>query len=176
MASAGPAGKVLSTWERASRACDTAGMNNDVASPSCAGYRFPAAIIVHAVWRYFRFARSYRDVEELLAERGVIVSYETVRRWTHTLVLSTLRQGYATQAVCGRAGARSGGRSGGSGQAGDGAPGGAAFGPQVAGVVGGEAVAARAGVAGDWAIRGEEALGMARRLEAPHPPFRSRVG
>ncbi len=44
-------------------------------------HRFPPAIIGHAVWRYFRFALSYRDVEELLAERGVIVTYETVRQW-----------------------------------------------------------------------------------------------
>ncbi len=59
-------------------------MNKDVAPPSYAGYRFPAEIIAHAVWLYFRFALSYRDVEELLAERGVIVTYETVRRWAHT--------------------------------------------------------------------------------------------
>ncbi len=56
-------------------------MNDDVAAPMYAGYRFPAAIIAHAVWRYFRFARSYRDVEELLAERGVVLTYETVRQW-----------------------------------------------------------------------------------------------
>jgi putative transposase len=43
--------------------------------------RFPPMIIGHAVWLYFRFALSYRDVEELLAERGVIVTYETVRQW-----------------------------------------------------------------------------------------------
>jgi len=41
----------------------------------------PPAIIAHAVWRYFRFALRYRDVEELLAERGVILTDETVRRW-----------------------------------------------------------------------------------------------
>ena len=45
------------------------------------GYRFPAEVIAHAVRLYLRFALSYRDVEELLAERGVRVSYETVRRW-----------------------------------------------------------------------------------------------
>ncbi len=56
-------------------------MNDDVAPPSYAGYRFPAEIIAHAVWLYFRFALSYRDVEELLAERGIIVTYETIRRW-----------------------------------------------------------------------------------------------
>ncbi len=45
------------------------------------GYRFPAQIISHAVWLYHRFCLSFRDVEELLAERGVIVSHETVRQW-----------------------------------------------------------------------------------------------
>ncbi len=45
------------------------------------GFRFPAEIIGHAVWLYFRFSLSYRDVEELLAARGVVVSYETVRQW-----------------------------------------------------------------------------------------------
>ena len=48
---------------------------------SYARHRFPPAIIQHAVWLYFRFALSYRDVEDLLAERGIDVSYETVRRW-----------------------------------------------------------------------------------------------
>src|SRR5919206_4579768 len=44
-------------------------------------HRFPAEIIQHAVWLYLRFTLSYRDVEELLAERGIAASYETVRRW-----------------------------------------------------------------------------------------------
>ncbi len=57
-------------------------MKDDVAAPTYAGYRFPPEIIAHAVWRYFRFARSYRDVEELLAERGVLVADETIRRWS----------------------------------------------------------------------------------------------
>src|SRR4029077_13240411 len=48
---------------------------------SYSGYRFPAEIIQHAVWIYLRFTLSYRDVEELLAERGIVVSHETVRRW-----------------------------------------------------------------------------------------------
>src|SRR2546425_6650873 len=43
--------------------------------------RFPPAVIQHAIWLYLRFTLSYRDVEELLAERGLAVSYETVRRW-----------------------------------------------------------------------------------------------
>src|SRR5438067_7360578 len=44
-------------------------------------HRFPAPVIQHSVWLYLRFALSYRDVEELLAERGLELSYETVRRW-----------------------------------------------------------------------------------------------
>lgn len=44
-------------------------------------HRFGAEIISHAVWLYNRFSVSYRDVEALLAERGVIVTYETVRQW-----------------------------------------------------------------------------------------------
>ncbi len=44
-------------------------------------HRFPPDIIRHAIWLYARFTLSYRDVEEMLAERGLDVSYETVRRW-----------------------------------------------------------------------------------------------
>jgi len=44
-------------------------------------HRFPPDIICHAVWLYMRFTLSYRDVEDLLAARGLNVSYETVRRW-----------------------------------------------------------------------------------------------
>src|SRR3954469_23394733 len=50
-------------------------------SLSYRGHRFPAAIIQHAIWIYLRFTLSYRDVEELLAERGLDLSYETIRRW-----------------------------------------------------------------------------------------------
>ncbi len=45
------------------------------------GFCIPVAIISHVVWLYFRFSLSYRDVKELLAERGIIVTYETVRQW-----------------------------------------------------------------------------------------------
>ncbi|MGD8726798.1 MAG: IS6 family transposase, partial [Gemmatimonadales bacterium] len=45
------------------------------------GYRFPRGIISHSVWPYHRFSLSFRDVEELLAKRGIIVSYETIRQW-----------------------------------------------------------------------------------------------
>ena len=48
---------------------------------SYARYRFPPVIIQHAVWLYFRFPLSYRDIEDLVAERGIDLSYETVRRW-----------------------------------------------------------------------------------------------
>ena len=48
---------------------------------SYSGYRFPPAIIQHAVWLYLRFTLSFRDVEDLMAEREFIVSYETIRRW-----------------------------------------------------------------------------------------------
>ena len=45
-------------------------------------HRYPADVIRHAVWLYFRFTMSFRDVEDLLAERGIVVSYETIRCWT----------------------------------------------------------------------------------------------
>jgi putative transposase len=45
-------------------------------------HRFPPDVIRHAVWLYFRFTLSFRDVEELLAQRGIEVSYETIRCWT----------------------------------------------------------------------------------------------
>src|SRR5918998_3422819 len=48
---------------------------------SYARHQFPPEVIQHAVWLYLRFTLSYRDVEDLLAERGLEVSYETVRRW-----------------------------------------------------------------------------------------------
>jgi len=51
------------------------------AYPNYAGYRFPAEIISHAVWLYFRFPLSLRMGNELLAARGIIVSHETVRQW-----------------------------------------------------------------------------------------------
>ena len=59
-------------------------------------HRFPPEIIQHAIWLYLRFTLSYRDVEELLAERGFDISYETVRRWVlkfGPLIARKLRQG-----------------------------------------------------------------------------------
>src|ERR1700682_5141127 len=44
--------------------------------------RFPGEIISHCTWLYFRFCLSYRDVEEIMAEREVVVTYETIREWS----------------------------------------------------------------------------------------------
>jgi putative transposase len=44
-------------------------------------HRFPPEIISHAVWLYFRFTLSYRDVEEMLFARGIVVTYEAIRKW-----------------------------------------------------------------------------------------------
>ncbi|MFQ3194876.1 MAG: putative transposase [Colwellia sp.] len=46
-----------------------------------AGYRYPAQIVSHTVWLYHRFTLSFRDIEELLAARGIVVTYETIRKW-----------------------------------------------------------------------------------------------
>ncbi|MFE4958734.1 IS6 family transposase [Streptomyces sp. NPDC056653] len=51
------------------------------APPSYRGHRYPVEVIAHCVWLYFRFPLSLREVEELMLQRGVIVSYETIRRW-----------------------------------------------------------------------------------------------
>src|ERR1035437_2494285 len=59
-------------------------------------HRFPGIVIQQAVWLYFRFALRYRDVEDMLAERGIDVSYETVRRWAlkfGTIIARKLRRG-----------------------------------------------------------------------------------
>ncbi|GBR32716.1 transposase [Kozakia baliensis NRIC 0488] len=45
-------------------------------------HRFPRELIAHAVWLYFRFPLSFRLIEEMLFERGIIVSYKTIRRWS----------------------------------------------------------------------------------------------
>jgi putative transposase len=67
-------------------------MNTPPATRSYKNHRFPLEIISHAVWLYFRFCLSYRDVEELLFERGVVVSYEAIRKWCRKV-----GQHYATQ-------------------------------------------------------------------------------
>ncbi len=60
--------------------------------PSYRGYRLPPEIIAHAVWVYHRFGLSFRDVEDLLAERGITVTYETIRQWCLTFGLDYARR------------------------------------------------------------------------------------
>jgi putative transposase len=55
-------------------------------------YRFPPSIISHAVWLYYRFTLSFRDVEDLLAQRGILVSYESIRQWCETFGLAYARR------------------------------------------------------------------------------------
>jgi putative transposase len=50
-------------------------------APTYRGFRYPAEIISHCVWLCYRFPLSFREVQEMMAERGVIVSYETIRQW-----------------------------------------------------------------------------------------------
>jgi len=56
----------------------------DSHAPSYHRYRFPPPIISHAVWIYHRFCLSFRDAEDLLAQRGITISYETIRQWCLT--------------------------------------------------------------------------------------------
>ena len=56
-------------------------MDTSTATTRYKNHRFPAEIISHAAWLYFRFCLSFRDVEELLFERGVVVTYEAIRKW-----------------------------------------------------------------------------------------------
>ena len=60
--------------------------------PSYRGYRFPSEVISHAVWLYHRFSLSFRDVEDLLAEHGINVTYETIRQWCRTFGLEYARR------------------------------------------------------------------------------------
>src|SRR3954453_2519725 len=71
-----------------------AGMTSAAKSPY-AGYRFPAEVISHAIWLYFRFPLSLRMVDEILAARGITVSYETVRQWARKF-----GQSFANQIRC----------------------------------------------------------------------------
>jgi transposase-like protein len=50
-------------------------------TPTYKNHRFPPRIINHAIWLHFRFSLSYRDVEELLFKRGIMVIYEAIRKW-----------------------------------------------------------------------------------------------
>ena len=64
------------------------------------GYRFPPDIIRHAVWLYFRFGLSFRDVEDRLAERGVTVTYEGIRQWSARLARAFPRMSSGVRAPC----------------------------------------------------------------------------
>jgi putative transposase len=57
------------------------GWGVSTAAPSYKGHRYPVEIIAHCVWLYHRFPLSFREAEELMLARGVVVSYETIRRW-----------------------------------------------------------------------------------------------
>ncbi len=61
-------------------------------TPSYQRHRFPSEIISHAVWLYHRFCLSFREVEELLAERGITVTYETIRQWCQKFGLDYARK------------------------------------------------------------------------------------
>src|SRR5580692_3104902 len=76
-----PAGGVVTPL----RTCGSAGgsVAKGMKKISYRGYRFPPEIIHQAIWLYLRFTLNLRDVEDLLAERGIMVSYETVRRWVN---------------------------------------------------------------------------------------------
>jgi putative transposase len=60
-------------------------------------HRFPGEIISHGVWLYYRFSLSYRDVQEILFERGITVTHEAVRQWC-----LKFGQDYANQLKCRR--------------------------------------------------------------------------
>ena len=60
------------------------------------GYRFPAEVIRHAVWPYHLFCLSFRDVELILAERGVVVTYESIRQWCLRFGADFARKGIVT--------------------------------------------------------------------------------
>ena len=57
------------------------GMDTAIPASHYKNHRFPVEIISHAVWLYFRFCLSFRDAQELLFERGVVVTYEAIRKW-----------------------------------------------------------------------------------------------
>ena len=61
-------------------------------APNYHGYRFPPEIIGHAVWLYHRCCLSFRDAEDLLAQRGITVSYETTQQWCQTFGLDYARR------------------------------------------------------------------------------------
>ncbi len=70
---------VLSDWQVVLCEWDSSAMKNSKNIYS--GYRYPKEIISHAVWLYYRFTLSFRDIDEILAVRGVVETYETIRQW-----------------------------------------------------------------------------------------------
>ena len=77
---------VLSGWQSIA---DHSGMTKNT---DYLGYRFPPEIIARAVWLYHRFTLSLRGVEDLLAERGITISYETIRQWCRTFLSDDARK------------------------------------------------------------------------------------
>ena len=67
-------------------------MNTSGSTNPYTHHRFPAEIISHGVWLYFRFCLSYRDVEERLFARGVLVTYEAIRQWCRKFGQSSANQ------------------------------------------------------------------------------------
>jgi len=76
-------------------------MKTNLTSPDYKGFRFPPAMISHAGWLYFRFSLSFRAVEELLAQRGVVVTDETVRQWCRKFGQSYAQQRRRRRPRCG---------------------------------------------------------------------------
>ncbi len=72
---------MLRGWQSVSLVGRTQGMNPPTAANDYKNHRFPAEFISHAVWLYFRFCLSCRDVEALLLKRGMVVTYEALRQW-----------------------------------------------------------------------------------------------
>ncbi|EFH85100.1 IS6 family transposase [Ktedonobacter racemifer] len=56
-------------------------MKTQASAPVYKGFRFPVEIISHCIWLYFRFSLSFRDIEELMGQRGIVLTYETIRQW-----------------------------------------------------------------------------------------------
>ncbi|GHO64264.1 hypothetical protein KSC_031560 [Ktedonobacter sp. SOSP1-52] len=54
-------------------------MKTQASAPVYKGFRFPVDIIGHCIWLYFRFSLSFRDIEELMVQRGIVLTYETIR-------------------------------------------------------------------------------------------------
>jgi len=72
-------GIVKSRWDH--REWQKGGMNDTRSTLRYPGFLFPAEIIGYAVWLYHRFTPSFRNIEDLLAERGIIMTLETIRQW-----------------------------------------------------------------------------------------------